>query len=143
MYDKNLCKYCNSEADLSALVTEKVKIYKEKEREERQRTGCPTTMMISWLTTRTTIWSTRRIRTRVGNPSNVSVVNPFLYNSVSDPHWSQYGTGSSILPQCGCGPRSKEPNQCGSGSGLCSQIFYICALSSVGKRNCHIFLSFC
>jgi hypothetical protein len=35
MYDKNLCKYCNSEADLSALVTDKVKIYKKKEREER------------------------------------------------------------------------------------------------------------
>ena len=31
MYDKNLCKYCNSEADLSALVTDKVKIYKERE----------------------------------------------------------------------------------------------------------------
>jgi hypothetical protein len=100
MYDKNLCKYCNSEADLSALVTDKVKIYTKKEREERERTGCPTTMMISWLTTRTTIWSTRRIRTRVINLSNVSVVNPFLYNSVSDPHWCQYGTGSSILPQC-------------------------------------------
>jgi hypothetical protein len=32
MYDKTLCKYCNSEADLSALVTDKVKIYIKKER---------------------------------------------------------------------------------------------------------------
>jgi hypothetical protein len=37
MYDKNLCKYCNSEADLSALVTDKVKKYIERERRARGR----------------------------------------------------------------------------------------------------------